>query len=315
MHTYFSFKTGFLDTEFADPHSRIMQHCDILPTNKITSCHVSPCRHKRQRLHQQHQHQRHRCHASQQQHRRSSDNRKDAASLDVSSTVVDTAFRVTIDKTMDEPNRTSVNILFVSESGVARAPLAAAALSAALARHHNLSSLVHCAAAACRDYNVGDSADNAALKAAQALGWNIPSEYSVSCFHPAGDLVRQDLILVMDKFTAADVLREASVFDTIYLQAGYSGKVRSLIEFLPRGDGTTKVVEEIGDPLYGNVGGEEEEEAVERVAMLIGQCCEGLAAWLAEEAMGGGDLRERVGVWLQGQEGMEWMRPPLLSPR
>ncbi len=41
-----------------------------------------------------------------------------------------------------------------------------------------------------------------------------------------GDIVANELVLVMDKFTAADVLREVSVYDTISKAGRYTSKVR-----------------------------------------------------------------------------------------
>ena len=42
------------------------------------------------------------------------------------------------------------------------------------------------------------------------------------------DIVDYELLLVMDKFTAADVLREVSVYDTISKAGRYTSKVRAL---------------------------------------------------------------------------------------
>ncbi len=41
-----------------------------------------------------------------------------------------------------------------------------------------------------------------------------------------GDIVANELVLVMDKFTAADVLREVSVYDTISKAGRYTSKAR-----------------------------------------------------------------------------------------
>ena len=40
------------------------------------------------------------------------------------------------------------------------------------------------------------------------------------------DIVEYELLLVMDKYTAADVLREVSVYDTISKAGRYTSKVR-----------------------------------------------------------------------------------------
>ena len=278
---------------------------------------------------------------------------QDPGSFDVASTVVETAFRVKIDSIDTDGSdkaRTTLRILFVSESGVCRGPLAAAAFAAAAQeRGLSLSSTsssttaadFECSAAASRDYNVNDPPEPSAYLAAECLGWTLPEKYTARCFRPSSDLARQDLILVMDKFIAADVLREASVYDTIYLDAGFSGKVRNLGEFHPSANlspnnnsvqqstteennngGGGKIPEskvfEIDDPLYGNIGGEEEEDDVYKAALDIQKCCNGLVDFLLglnsseDENM---NMRAAVGKWLQYAEGVEWMKPPLLSPR
>ena len=63
-----------------------------------------------------------------------------------------------------------------------------------------------------------------------------PNTGPASCRLPEGaaarqmdfeaDIVAHELVLVMDKFTAADVLREVSVYDTINKAARYTSKVR-----------------------------------------------------------------------------------------
>jgi protein-tyrosine-phosphatase len=275
--------------------------------------------------------------------------------FDVSSTVVNPAFRVKIDSTHTDGSdqaRTTLRILFVSESGVCRGPLAAAAFAAAaskqgLALSGADSMAIECSAAASRDYCVDQPPEASAFLAAECLGWTLPQDYTARVFLPSSDLAKNDLILVVDKFTAADVLREASVFDTIYLEAGFSGRVRNLGEFHPSatvklsdtsssgnapnssgggGGSNENKVFEINDPLYGNIGGEEEEDTVYKSALDIQQCCNGLVDFLISlNSDGNGDadvenrnkknLRVAVEKWLQHAEGVEWMRPPLLSPR
>lgn len=137
-----------------------------------------------------------------------------ADSLDVSATVVPTAFRVSMNSSDDDEVRTTLRVLFVSESGVCRAPLAAAAFTAAAARR-GLGAAVEASAAACRDYNVGDEVDPAAVDAAAARGWSLPEDngapYTARLFTPATDLASQDLILVMDK--VRDTKSQVSCFE------------------------------------------------------------------------------------------------------
>ena len=228
-----------------------------------------------------------------------------------------------------ETSRASLRVLFISESGICRAPLAAAALTAALEKR-GLRAAVECTSAASQDYCVGDSPEGSTVAAAEKLGLSFPKGNTARMFEPGADLVRHDVILVMDKFTAADVLREASVFDTIYLDAKYSSKVRKIGEFGDfaaaglQNDGNTggnSDASDVEDPLYGNAGGEEEAAAVLKVAQQIAQCCEGMADWISGLAAAKGAdgeavaLRAAMAAWLQSAGAVDWLAPPLLRPR
>ena len=59
-----------------------------------------------------------------------------------------------------------------------------------------------------RDYNVGDGADVSVQAAAQQMGLQLPETFQARQINPEKDIVCFDIVLVMDKFTAADVLRE-----------------------------------------------------------------------------------------------------------
>lgn len=59
-----------------------------------------------------------------------------------------------------------------------------------------------------RPYNVGEGPEPAAEAAAATLGLTLPADHAARLFEPAEDIVRHDLLLVMDKFTAGDVMRE-----------------------------------------------------------------------------------------------------------
>lgn len=74
---------------------------------------------------------------------------------------------------------------------------------------------------ATRDYCLGDAPTPSAVAAAAALGTQLATAVgaavgttesnataSATLFDPANDIVAADLVLVMDKYTAADVLRE-----------------------------------------------------------------------------------------------------------
>ncbi|KXZ53329.1 hypothetical protein GPECTOR_7g1223 [Gonium pectorale] len=180
------------------------------------------------------------------------------------------------------------HVLLVSESDVCRSVLAAACLRRAL-QDAGLGDAVEVATCGTRPYNLGEGPEPAAVAAAEALGLELPPGHCARLFEPARDIVAFDLLLTMDKFTAGDVMREVSSFDLINRSMPFSYKVRRLSEFLggaeARGlaaaygnDGPDAL--DIEDPLYGNVGGEEEQRAVLQSARTIRAACNGLAAFL-----------------------------------
>ena len=44
------------------------------------------------------------------------------------------------------------------------------------------------------------------------MGLELPTEFQARQINPENDIVQFDIVLVMDKFTAADVLREVPLF-------------------------------------------------------------------------------------------------------
>lgn len=190
-------------------------------------------------------------------------------------------------------------IMFVSESGICRGPLAAALFSHMLA-DSPLRGWVDVHVRASRDYCIGQQPHPAAdavaqaalgapLAAAAADGAAEPAAAAAGAvqFDPAADIVASDLVLVMDKYTAADVLREVSSYDLINPGGYYSARVRVLGSFHPvlgKRNSLTDA-QDIDDPLYGNTGGQKEQDAVLLAAKLIHESCaallqqlEGLAA-------------------------------------
>lgn len=62
--------------------------------------------------------------------------------------------------------------------------------------------------ALCRDYNVGEGPEGFVQQVAQEEGLQLPAGFQARQLKPETDIVAFDMVLVMDKFTAADVLRE-----------------------------------------------------------------------------------------------------------
>ena len=59
---------------------------------------------------------------------------------------------------------------------------------------------------------MGDGADVSVQAAAQSMGLELPENFQARQINPERDIVCFDVVLVMDKFTAADVLREVYSF-------------------------------------------------------------------------------------------------------
>jgi protein-tyrosine-phosphatase len=111
--------------------------------------------------------------------------------------------------TAADTNRAAARVAFISESGLCRSVLAAAAFKAALhSRSPELAAKVVCECRATKDYCLGQGPDPLTVLVAAERGWELPEAYKVQQFYESRDIVEFDVCLVMDKFTAADVLRE-----------------------------------------------------------------------------------------------------------
>ena len=114
---------------------------------------------------------------------------RDAASLDVSGTVVTPAYRSTpwaakAAAAAEGAARAPCRLAFVSESGICRCLLAAAAFEVAL-QAHGLRGAVEVECRATRDYCLGDGPDASAALVAAELGWALPRDYAVRQFKEA----------------------------------------------------------------------------------------------------------------------------------
>ena len=93
----------------------------------------------------------------------------------------------------DGSPRAAARVALVSESGICRGPLAAAAVAAALARR-GLSEQVECECRATQSYCVGEEAHPAAAAVAVELGLPLPDGYAVQQFKEARDIVDFDVV-------------------------------------------------------------------------------------------------------------------------
>lgn len=190
----------------------------------------------------------------------------------------------------EQEARPEACILIVGESNVCRSVIAHACLEQLL-EAHGLRDMVKVESCGTRDYGLGDGPDPSAVAAAARLGLRLPAGHGARLFDPASDIVRYDLLLVLDKYTAADAMREVSSYDLVNRTLQLSRKVRRLGEFRTAGQFTpgggpsgpglmpwddAVDAQDIDDPLYGNTGGAEQEAAVMRATRIIQESCEGL---------------------------------------
>ena len=59
-----------------------------------------------------------------------------------------------------------------------------------------------------RDYSIGEGADVSVQAAAQTMGLDIRQDFKAQQVDFEKDIVKFDVVFVMDKYTAADILRE-----------------------------------------------------------------------------------------------------------
>ena len=61
---------------------------------------------------------------------------------------------------------------------------------------------------ATRDYNIGQRPDAVVTEVAAELGITLPPNFEARLCNHEQDIVKFDLVLVMDKFSASDFLKE-----------------------------------------------------------------------------------------------------------
>jgi protein-tyrosine-phosphatase len=241
-----------------------------------------------------------------------------AQRIDVSGVVVSPSFRTSDSFNAAKAAAASrtpacpLRVLFLSEGNVCRSVLAEALLRDRLATlaAAGCSLAVQVESKGTRDYNVGEGPEPAAALAAAHLGLQL-RPHSARVSDVAADVVLFDLLLTFDKFTAADVMREVSVYDTVDPAGRYAPKVRSLTQFHPG------LLDEVGDPLYGacDSTGAAEVAATLAAARVIGVCVDGLVAELQAAAAKPEGLRAALQARLDELSPIEWLAPPMLSPR
>lgn len=179
-----------------------------------------------------------------------------------------------------------------------------------LIKETELQNVVACSSKGTRDYNLGERPDANVIEVAEDLGLNI-KDHTARFFDCAKDVVEYDLLLVMDKFTASDAMKEVTIYETIDKDNEYCWKVRRLGDFC-----LARKIEDIDDPLYGNVGGQEEVEELHRVALDIQDSCSGLAKFLSDVQSNSKESQslKKAIAWSMGQMApTDWVAPPMLA--
>lgn len=235
----------------------------------------------------------------------------DRSTIDVSGVCVDPVFRsngTVQEEEAHNASRTKARILFVSEGNVCRSVLAEAIMNQML-EENGLADRIECASRGTRDYNVGEGPEQAATVVAREMGLTL-REGTSAVFDHTREIVKYDMLLAVDKYTLADVMREVSVYDTVDASRYFCSRVRHLGEY-SRG----RQIADIDDPLY-NGGEGDETEAVRQAATQIHGCCKGLVRLLLElQEINGADAPLRQGLieHLQGLKEVDWLAPPMLG--
>lgn len=205
-----------------------------------------------------------------------------------------------------------LQILLLSETNICRSPVAEAMLRAELQRV-GLGGTVECASKAVRSYAVGEEVPQSVRDACQLRGLSDVDGHKAALWNPEWDVVDFDLILAVDRYVAADAMKEVSVWDTIQKEVEYCFKIRGLYEF-------DIVGQDIDDPLYGNVGGDEERAALEDTFDALQKAVSALVARLvetlgAEESLSREEAVGALETMLDAMGEFDWNAPPMLRKR
>lgn len=219
-------------------------------------------------------------------------------------------------------SRQPLQILVLGEANICRSPIAMAMLQKEL-DGHGLGKLVGCSSKAVTDFSKGEGLPPRVREECELAGFpEVPGDHVARMWVPEWDVCDFDLLVAVDRYVAADAMKEVSIYDTVQKQVEYCGKIRGLYEF-------GELAQEIEDPLYGNVGGDQERHALRRALKSLESATKGLAESLATsiaDASGGAlpeadsDTTKRIlqaGVnsMLERMGAFDWDAPPMLRRR
>eukprot|EP00929_Paragymnodinium_shiwhaense_P036059 TRINITY_DN19379_c0_g1_i3.p1 TRINITY_DN19379_c0_g1~~TRINITY_DN19379_c0_g1_i3.p1 ORF type:complete len:346 (-),score=58.31 TRINITY_DN19379_c0_g1_i3:171-1208(-) len=230
--------------------------------------------------------------------------------------VVPTVIRTT-PHASEAKTRRPLQVLVLGEANICRSVLAEVLLRQQL-EESGLSEDIGCESKAVKDFCVGEAVPANVRAACEAAGVaEIPDTFAGRLWRPEWDVCDFDLLVAVDRYVAADAMKEVSVWDTIQKEVEYCTKIRGLCEF-------GGAVESISDPLYGNVGGEQELAAVKQTIAELKPAVRGLTSFLADcvkeaKTADGTDRRRKLAraldAGLERKGAMDWNAPPMLTRR
>lgn len=244
---------------------------------------------------------------------------------DVESVVVRPCFRDSMDSmqssSKEDPYARKneeewIELALVSESGICRAPLAAALLRRELSYEKDVAWKKHVrvSSRASGNHCQGMSIESKVIDASKERRFLFADDDLVSKTIETVSLY--DLVLAMDKFTLEDVLRMASISDLSRKDPNemqLSKKIRRFGEF-------TINKMDVEDPLYGNQDDEIQWNAMNEAISQLEDGCRGIVDMLHDvlDPVEGENaqewkraLRERL-VLLDQLDPVEWRKPPML---
>lgn len=250
---------------------------------------------------------------------------------DVERTVIQPLYRSTVAEAEAAASASggaaALRVLVLGEANICRSPLAEALIREELAAA-GIADKVVCSSRAVQDFAAGEPVPSHVIEECRRQGLTVTPDHVSRVWRPEWDVVDYDLLVAVDRYVAADAMKEVAVYDAIQKEVEYCSKIRGLYEF---GEGN----EEIDDPLYGNVGGEAEVQAVRQALAALRRSARGLAGALAaailrpseearaeagksealEEGAATEELRQRLEGMLEGMGAFEWDAPPMLRKR
>jgi protein-tyrosine-phosphatase len=161
-------------------------------------------------------------------------------------------------------NARKLKVLFVEEGLGCRSVLARAVFESVLSQDEELRHLVDCDVAAILPHSEATpiQADTRAVEIASRHNLSSKNSFTktIRAFDDVNDSVNFDLILVMDRFDHAEVLKEVAAYDNIFPGGYYAAKVRRLAGFKACTETHCIVQGLLGDSSVAKQGQEEEEE-------------------------------------------------------